>query len=129
MSDQHNDKLSRRTFVRNTSLAAAGAVTGSLAHATDTVAAEGIERIVKNDRINQSVSKWCYGKIPLDKFCAICKKMGIKAIDLLGANDFPTLKKHGLACSMINTHGLTKGLNTEQKRKPRAMPFKNTHGN
>ena len=117
MSDQQNDKLSRRTFVRNTSLAAAGAVAGSLAHATDTVAAEDIIRIVKNDRINQSVSKWCYGKIPLDRFCAICKKMGLKAIDLLGANDFPTLKKHGLACSMINTHGLTKGLNRKENHE------------
>ena len=117
MPDQQNDKLSRRTFVRNTSLAAAGAVAGSLAHPTDAVAAEDIERIVKNDRINQSVSKWCYGKIPLDKFCAICKKMGIKAIDLLGANDFPTLKKHGLACSMINTHGLGNGLNRKENHE------------
>jgi hydroxypyruvate isomerase len=114
MSDQRSDKLSRRTFVRNTSLAAAGAVAGSLANATDAVAAEDIERIVKNNRINQSVSKWCFGKIPLDKFCAICKKMGMKAIDLLGPNDFPTLKKHGLACSMINTHGLGKGLNRKE---------------
>lgn len=114
MPDQHSDKLSRRTFVRNTSLAAAGAVAGSLAHATDAVAAEDIERIVKNNRINQSVSKWCFGKIPLDKFCAICKKMGMKAIDLLGPNDFPTLKKHGLACSMVNTHGLGKGLNRKE---------------
>ena len=117
MSDQQNDRLSRRTFVRNTSFAAAGAVAGSLAHPTDALAAEDIIRIVKNDRINQSVSKWCYGKIPLDKFCAICKKMGIKAIDLLGANDFPTLKKHGLACSMINTHGLTTGLNREENHE------------
>ncbi|MHC4430623.1 MAG: TIM barrel protein [Planctomycetota bacterium] len=117
MSDQQNDRLSRRTFVRNTSIAAAGAVAGSLAHATDTLAAEDIVRIVKNDRINQSVSKWCYGKIPLDRFCAICKKMGLKAIDLLGANDFPTLKKHGLACSMINTHGLTKGLNRKENHE------------
>ena len=117
MSDQQNDKVSRRTFVRNTSLAAAGAVAGSLANATDTLAAEDIVRIVKNDRINQSVSKWCYGKIPLDRFCAICKKMGLKAIDLLGPSDFPTLKKHGLACSMINTHGLTKGLNRKENHE------------
>ena len=117
MSDQKNNTLSRRTFVRNTSLAAAGAVAGSLANATDILAAEDIVRIVKNDRINQSVSKWCYGKIPLDRFCAICKKMGLKAIDLLGPSDFPTLKKHGLACSMINTHGLTKGLNRKENHE------------
>jgi hydroxypyruvate isomerase len=117
MSDQQNNTLSRRTFVRNTSLAAAGAVAGSLTHVTDALAAEDIVRVVKNDRINQSVSKWCYGKIPLDRFCGICKKMGLKAIDLLGPSDFPTLKKHGLACSMVNTHGLTKGLNRKENHE------------
>ena len=49
--------------------------------------------------------------------CVIGKKMGLKAIDLLGPNDFPTLKKHGLACSMINTHNLTKGLNRKENHE------------
>ena len=113
MSDQHKDKLSRRTLVRNASLAAAGAVVGSLAHATKAVAAEGIERIVKNDRINQSVCKWCYRKQTLEELCAIGKKMGLKAIDLIGPKDFPTLKKYGLASSMIGTHSLTQGMNNK----------------
>jgi len=77
-------------------------------------AADNVERIVKNGRINQSVSKWCYGKFRLDEFCVIVKKMGLTAIDLLGPNDFPTLKKHGLVCSMINTHSLTKGINRKE---------------
>jgi hydroxypyruvate isomerase len=29
-------------------------------------------------------------------------------------NDFPTLKKHGLICTMIETHSLTKGINNKQ---------------
>jgi hydroxypyruvate isomerase len=41
----------------------------------------------------------------------------MKAIDLLGPNDFPTLKKHGLVCSMISTHGLTKGLNRKENHE------------
>ena len=49
--------------------------------------------------------------------CVIGKKMGLKAIDLLGPSDFPTLKKHGLACSMINTHGLTKGINRKENHE------------
>jgi hydroxypyruvate isomerase len=49
--------------------------------------------------------------------CAIGKKMGLKAIDLLGPNDFPTLKKYGLECSMINTHGLTKGINRKENHE------------
>ncbi len=40
--------------------------------------------------------------------------MGMTAIDLLGPNDFPTLKKHGMICSMISTHSLPKGLNDKK---------------
>lgn len=113
MSTQHNEEFSRRTFVRNTSLAVAGAVAGSLAHTASAAAAKGVERIVKNDRINQSACKWCYRKQTLEELCAIGKKMGLKAIDLIGPRDFPTLKKYGLASSMIGTHSLTKGMNNK----------------
>ncbi len=112
-----HDKLSRRTFIRSSSLIAAGTIAGTLARAGQAVTADDVERIVKNGRINQSVSKWCYGKFSLEEMCAIGKKMGLKAIDLLGPNDFPTLKKHGLACSMINTHGLTKGINRKENHE------------
>jgi hydroxypyruvate isomerase len=113
----NHNKLSRRTFIRSSSLIAAGTIAGTLARAGRAVTADDVERIVKNDRINQSVSKWCYGKFSLEEMCVIGKKMGLKAIDLLGPNDFPTLKKHGLACSMINTHGLTKGINRKENHE------------
>jgi len=108
-----NNKLSRRSFIRNTSILAAGTIAGSAVKKGYASMASDTEKIVKNGRINQSVSRWCYGKIPLDDFCVAVKKMGLKAIDLLGPNDFPTLKKHGLICSMVETHGLTKGINTK----------------
>ncbi|MHC4242811.1 MAG: hydroxypyruvate isomerase family protein [Planctomycetota bacterium] len=111
------DKLSRRSFIGNTSLLAAGAVAGSLTGTGHAAIADNIERIVKIGRINQSVSKWCYGKLSLDELCAVSKKMGIKAIDLLGPRDFATVKKHGLVCSLVNTHGLTKGLNRTENHK------------
>jgi hydroxypyruvate isomerase len=103
--------------MRSSSLIAAGTIAGTLARAGQGVTADDVERIVKNDRINQSVSKWCYGKFSLDEMCVIGKKMGLKAIDLLVPNDFPTLKKHGLACSMISTHGLTKGINRKENHE------------
>ena len=113
MPTQKNNKLSRRTFVRNASLTAAGTVAGSLACTAGAGAAEGVERIVRNGRINQSVCKWCYKKQTLEELCAIGKKMGLKAIDLIGPKDFPTLKKYGLASSMIGTHGIAKGMNNK----------------
>jgi hydroxypyruvate isomerase len=117
MTVQHNDKLSRRAFIRSSSFVAAATVGGSLARAGYAGAANNVEQIVKNGRINQSVSKWCYGKLSLDELCVISKKMGIKAIDLLGPSDFPTVKKHGLVCSMINTHNLGKGLNRKENHE------------
>ena len=110
----NHNKLSRRSFISSSSLIAVGTIAVSLARAGRAVTADDVERIVKNGRINQSVSKWCYGKFSLEEMCAVGKKMGLKAIDLLGPNDFPTLKKYGLACSMVNTHGLTKGINRKE---------------
>ncbi len=52
--------------------------------------------------IHHAVCRWCYGSIPLDEFCAAAKNMGIKAIDLVGPNDWPTLKKYQLDSSMCN---------------------------
>jgi hydroxypyruvate isomerase len=113
----NHNKLSRRTFIRSSSLIAAGTIAGTLARAGQAVTADDVERIVKNGRINQSVCKWCYSKLSLDELCAIGKKMGLKAVDLLVPNDFPTLKKYDLACSMISTHGLTKGLNRKENHE------------
>ena len=110
----NHNKLSRRTFIRSSSVIAAGTIAGALTRAGKAITADDVERIVKKGRINQSVSKWCYGKFSVEEMCIIGKKMGLKAIDLLGPNDFPTLKKYGLECSMINTHGLTKGLNRKE---------------
>jgi hydroxypyruvate isomerase len=59
-------------------------------------------------RINHSVCKWCYGKIPLEDFCKAVKEMGITGIDLLGPNEWPVLKKYGLTCSM--PQGAGKGI-------------------
>jgi hydroxypyruvate isomerase len=113
MSTQKNNNLSRRTFVRNASLTAVGAAAGSLAHTAVAGASEGVERIVKNGRINQSVCKWCYREQSLEELCAIGKKMGLKAIDLIGPQDFATLKKYGLESSMVGSHSLTKGMNSK----------------
>jgi len=111
-------RLSRRNFLGKTSLAAAGTVAAALGRpATGAVDMSKVERLVKKGRINQSVSKWCYGKFSLDELCAVSKKMGIKAIDLLGPGDFPTVKKHGLVCSLINTHGLGNGINRTGNHK------------
>jgi hydroxypyruvate isomerase len=56
-------------------------------------------------RIKQSVSRWCYGRIPLDDLCESAKSIGYRAIDLLDEADWPVPTKHGLVCSMANGFG------------------------
>jgi hydroxypyruvate isomerase len=68
-------------------------------------------------RINHSVCRWCYAKISLADLCKAGKEMGLVAIDLLNPNEFETVKKHGLVCSMVSNPvidglgGIGKGFN------------------
>ena len=107
----NSNKLTRRSMIRNTSLLAAGTLvtrlTGTAAAAVDL---DKVETVATKGRINQSVSQWCCGKWSLDELCQVSKKLGLKAIDLLGPNDFEKVKKHGLVVSMVNSHSLTDGL-------------------
>jgi len=112
-----SNRLTRRTLMRGGSLAAAGAVAAVLARKAGAVDIDmsGIKRVATKGRIKQSVSKWCFGKWSLEQLCEVSARLGLKAIDLLGPSAFETLRKHGLACSMVSTHGLARGLNrTEQ---------------
>lgn len=56
-------------------------------------------------RINQSVSRWCYGRIKLDDLCEAAKAIGYKSVELLDEADWPTPKKHGLECALSNGFG------------------------
>ena len=59
--------------------------------------------------IRHSVSKWCFGNIPLDEFCVICKNIGIESIELLDPPDWPVVISHGLTVAMAQ--GAGKGIN------------------
>jgi len=60
-------------------------------------------------RIKQSVCKWCYQSIPLEDMCAAAAGMGLKSVELLQPEDFPTLKKHGLICAMVSNPTVAAG--------------------
>jgi len=55
----------------------------------------------REGRVKQSVCQWCFSKMPLDALCAAAAGMGLKSVELLQPEDFPTLKKHGLICAMV----------------------------
>lgn len=112
--------LDRRTALKNivTGTAALGAATilpglayGSSNNPKVTEQANGNGALKGN--INHSVCAWCYGDISLDELCQFAKKVGIKGIDLLGPEHWPTIKKYGLDSPMCNGAeiNLTDGFN------------------
>ena len=97
----------------------------SLITGTAAVALAPVQSIAKNfennsfdlkNNINHSVCRWTYGFLSLDELCVTAKKIGIKAIDLIGPKDWPVLKAHGMDSSMCNGAeiGLVKGWNDPQ---------------
>ncbi|OLC84753.1 MAG: hydroxypyruvate isomerase [Acidobacteria bacterium 13_1_40CM_4_57_6] len=61
---------------------------------------QGSASIKRKGNIRQSVSRWCYQKIPLDKLCAYAAEIGLKGIDLLNPDEFEVPARYGLVCSM-----------------------------
>ena len=90
---------------------AAGGLAAVAAAEMPRSAAAAAGQVIRKGRINQSVCRWCYNKIPLDELAAAAAGMGLKSVELLRPRDFPTLQKQGLMCAMVSTHGITKGLN------------------
>ena len=95
--------LNRRAALK---LVGAGAL-GSLA--VSTCPAGEPHKIQGN--IKQSVCRWCYGSIPLDKLAAEAAKIGYKSIELLTPEDFKTVKPFGLTCAMLRCASIPDGLN------------------
>ena len=106
---EHNS--SRRKALKNIVLSSI--VGTNLSCFTKGKSYKNMKKTVLKGNINHSACRWCYSKIPLEKFCAEAKDIGLKAIDLVGPNDWPILKKHGLYSSMCNGAdlGANKGWN------------------
>ena len=102
---------SRRAFLAATIGAPAFAASPLRRAVADSAVAA--DRIVKNGRLKQSVSRWPYNAIPLPDFCKAIADMGLTAIDLLEERDWAVARDHGLTCSMAYAGGgsIRDGLN------------------
>jgi hydroxypyruvate isomerase len=105
--------MTRRKFIQSATLAAAGA-----APVLPWVASsEDASPLKLKGNIHHSVCRWCYSKIKLDDLCAAARDIGLVAIDLLNPPEFATIRKYGLACSMVSfptidgLGGITKAFN------------------
>lgn len=76
-------------------------------------------------RINHSVCKWCYDKIPLETLCQAGQEIGLQSVELLTVEDFPTLKKNGLICAMVTgvPGGIPNGFNRVENHDALAAFF------
>ncbi len=107
-------KMARRTAISATALAAAG-LAGSDIHSKaaedDTKSAAKVDSgQLGPGRLKQSVCRWCFSHMSVDDLAVQAAKLGLVGIDLLDPPDFPALKKHGLVCTMVQSHPLTDGL-------------------
>jgi len=91
---------------------AAGAITTvtmpAFAKSLETISMSAVK-----GNINHSVCQWCYGSIPLEELVKAAKSMGIGSVELLGADQWSVVNKHGLTCAMGygSTVGLNRGFN------------------
>jgi hydroxypyruvate isomerase len=89
----------RRSLLRS-ALAGAAAVSVQPSFGEDTPAKPS------KGRIRQSVSRWCYKDVPLDKLCAYAKEIGLSGVDLLPPADFEAPRRYGLVCTMASVPGV-----------------------
>jgi len=73
------------------------------------------DRVVKNGRLKQSVSRWCYRQIPMPEFCRAVADMGLTALDLLEEPEWEVVRQYGLVCAMAYAGGgsIKDGLNVK----------------
>jgi hydroxypyruvate isomerase len=54
----------------------------------------------RTGRLKQSVCRWPYNKVPLPEFCRRAKQLGLAAVDLLQADEWPIAHDAGLEVSL-----------------------------
>ncbi len=103
-------ELTRRDLAKATvTSVAAGLLAGASASAVAAVPLKG--------RLEQSVCRWCYGKVPLPEFFKAVADIGLPAVDLLNEEEWTIAKRdYGLVCSMGQAPGssISAGLNDPQ---------------
>ena len=87
----------RRHLLKGMALTGAGLTLGGLPMA----GANTMSHPLKGN-IRHSVARWTYGDLDIESLCEVVKQLGFNAIDLVGPDDWPVLKKHGIDSAMCN---------------------------
>ena len=90
-------------FTRRSALRAA--VTGGIGLAAAGVMGAGFASeppLALKSKLKHSVARWTFANLTVAQLCQAVKGIGFSAIDLVGPDDWPTLKAHGVHSSMCN---------------------------
>ncbi len=103
--------LTRRDLLKSS--AGAFALGSTLSATTAISAAEqpAVEADYKtrHGRIHQSVMGWCFNPLPAVELAKHCREMGLEAIEGIGTEHYPAVRKLGLKISLVGSHGFAKG--------------------
>lgn len=93
--------IDRRSLLRHTMAGAAGlTLLNGIGVPAFAAEAEASRRLKGN--IRHAVARWTFDFLPLEELCVVAGQLGISAIDLVGPEEWPILKRHGLDSSMCN---------------------------
>jgi len=56
-------------------------------------------------RLQQSVARWCFSRMPIADLCGAARSMGLVGVDLLGPDEWQVPAQYGLTCTMGNSFG------------------------
>jgi len=110
--EQNQENPSRRNALKKLVGTSALAVVGSsLSHRVS--AAEAVLSKDLQGKVNHSVCRWCYSSIPLEDLAKAAAGIGLSSIELVGPDEWPTLKKYGLTSALPwgAGKGITEGFN------------------
>ncbi|HXG35237.1 MAG TPA: TIM barrel protein [Bryobacteraceae bacterium] len=84
---------------------------------TTAAAVAAAQSVPRKGRLKQSATRSCFGKgAALEDICREAARLGLKGLDLIRPDDWPTLKKYGLVPAMAPAggHTLTDGINRKE---------------
>jgi hydroxypyruvate isomerase len=89
-------KCDRRSVVKAAGIGALAALSRPLS------SLRAAEPAKSRDNIKQSVCRWCYKDIPLEKLAEESKRIGYRSIELLTPEEYKIVKPYGLTCAMLS---------------------------
>jgi hydroxypyruvate isomerase len=69
-----------------------------------------------NQGLKPALTKWCLMDAnpqhwPLEKICQVAQQLQVEAVEVVGPEDFPILKKYGLVSALTTAHWFVKCMN------------------